>query len=571
MKKLIVVFLLICCSVGLLYILLSRGQQNKISAAEFLPENVLFYAEHQDFASIYKEYKESRLGRIIADINFSEVSRELGAPDEQILVVESFLKKINEFMAGPAFNELLGKEFSVALFPAKSFSAENPARALEERLLLIARPRHNAQFLQLLFPLLGDGIEQRTVQYGGHVITRYHTENALTISTVTVRGLVIVAIDERLLRKSLDCYDEKSKTLYKNAEFRQLRKRLKLSKLFTYVSIPALYEQGKIISEKLPDQERKEFLSLLEQWKGWGGAAYGAWKGDEFFQEKALIHFDIKVLDPRIVKLLSVDPSPNNTLAMVPQDVLFYYWTNTLNLPLLWEIYSSILVKHSGDMDLLHQEIRDVTGVEFEDILDMVSKEIAILIQDIDSNGIPLPKAALIVKLEKPEEFFTVFDKLLVAADIPISTKEYKKTRISYWGIAPQAGLQPAFTFQEDYFVISNSIDVIKQIVDLKMNSGTSFLQNSDVQEVAANLSLDNNSAAYVDIATLADAFKDFALWAGSMASLQGPEAAHSSKIVVEQIVLPLLDGVAMYSKLGSRSLIEDDTIVLESKISIIQ
>ncbi|HIC98166.1 MAG TPA: hypothetical protein EYP08_00470, partial [Pyrodictiaceae archaeon] len=29
------------------------------------------------------------------------------------------------------------------------------------------------------------------------------------------------------------------------------------------------------------------------------------------------------------------------TLGMVPADSLFYYWTNTLNLPLFWELYSA--------------------------------------------------------------------------------------------------------------------------------------------------------------------------------------------------------------------------------------
>ncbi len=569
MKKLIVVSLLIICGgAGLLYQLSVKQHHQLLSASQFLPENVLLYAEHQDVARIYKEFKQSKLGQTLADMDILEVIRELGVPADQVSEAQSIVDKVSTFIDGPVFNELLGKEFAVALYPAKSFPTGNPALALEERLILIARPRHNVQVLEFLSSLIADDIEKSTVQYGSYTISRYKLDETRTVSAVTVQDLVLLAIDERLVRKSLDLYDEKTATLEQNVEYRRLRKRLELSKLFTYISFSSLLEQGRMISEKLSDEEKNEFLSLLEQWKGWGGAAYGVWKEGSLLQEKALIHYDIGKLDPRIVKLCSVQPSKNETLSMVPAEVLFYYWTNTLNLPLLWEIYSSILIKHSGDMDLLHQEILDVTGVEFEELLEMIGHEVAVLVQDIDSNGIPLPKAALIVKVTNPQQFMGAFNKILVAADIPISEKEYKGVDISYWGVAPQSGLQPAFSFQDEYLFISNSTDVIKQIIDLQANGSKSFLEKDSVQRVTGNWTLEN-SVAFVDIAGLAEVLKNLASWAGSMASLQGPEAERSANTVINQIVFPLLDGIGMYSTLGSRSIIEDNTIILESTISV--
>ncbi len=570
MKKVGVGLFLVCCCLGLVVLLISR-QEEEVVAAEFLPENVLFYAEQQDFSFMYQEFQHSRLGRTLARLDYSGTAAELGVSAEKNHEFETYRQKISEFLASPAFQELFGRQFSVALFPANSFSAAHPARALEERLLLIARPRHNAEVLQFLSPLFTGDIQRATVRYGSHTITRYQTDEQRILSTVTVKGMVLAGFDERLVRKSLDCYDEKQNTLQQNKEFQRLRQSLKQAKLFTYLSLPALCEQGRKISEKLPKEDQEMLLTLLDQWQGWGEAAYGAWQEEGLIHDKAVIVFDSRELDSRVAELFAVKPMRNNTLAMVPADVLFYYWTNTFNLPLIWDLYSPRLLDQSGDLDVLRQEVREATGAELEALLAMVGNEIAFLIRDIDANGIPLPKAALVVQLKEPESFIPVFENLLNAAEIPISKKKYGDETITYWGLAPQGGLQPAFTVQGEYLLLSNSIDVIKQIVDLKNDPKKSFLGNRDIQRVGSSLLLDNNSATYIDIAGLADVLKDLASWGDSMAILQGPEAARISHVLLEQIVLPLLDGFAMYSKLGSRSIIKKDTIMLESTTSVIQ
>jgi hypothetical protein len=55
------------------------------------------------------------------------------------------------------------------------------------------------------------------------------------------------------------------------------------------------------------------------------------------------------------------------------------------------------------------------------------------------------------------------------------------------------------------------------------------------------------------------------------MAIIQGPEAAREADILVNKLILPLLDGVSMYSTLGSRSIIKKDSIILESTTTVIE
>jgi len=568
MKKIgiFIVILLLCSGLGLMYFL-KGGKATGVDAADFLPSDVLFYGEQTDFTKMYEKFLESRLGKTLTNLDYNGIAAELGQQGQALLELDKFRKKLNTFIKDPAFNELLGKEFSVALFPAKSFSTDNPARALEERLLLIAKPRHNVQLLQSLIPLFSQDIKHSTAQYGSHIINRYKIDEINTISTVTVEGCVVAALEERLVRKSIDYYDTRKNTLSDNKEFKRLRKSFKGAQLFNYLSLPALFEQGKLISENLETAEKKEFLRLLEHWKGWGSAAYGAWHEKGLLKDKVEIIFDQDSLESVVARLCcDIKPSTNQTLKMVPAETLFYYWTNTLNLPLIWEIYSKTLTRQKPEaLDLLHQELRDAVNVELEEILAMMDKDFALIVKDVEGGGIPLPKVSAIIKLKEPDRFMKIFHTLLKEGDIPLSKKKYKKHTITYWGTAPQSGLQPAFVLIDEYLLLSNSIDLVEQIVSITIDPSKTLLNSEEMKNVGGELKEKNNSAAYIHIALLADALKELATWAGGMAIIQGPEAAREAEVLVNKLILPLLDGLSMYTKLSSRSIIGDDSIILES------
>lgn len=571
MKKIAIVFLLMGCTLGLLFFLKTQ-QEKPVEAADFLPADVLFYGEQLDFTEMYQEFLDSRLGKTLTELDYSGIAAELGESGEEIRTMEESWKTLDEIFSDPGFNEILGKEVSVAIFPANSFSAASPAKALEERLLLIARPRHNAQILQFLAPIISKDIKQSTAQYGSHTITRYYLDEENTLATATVKGMIVAAFEERLVRKSLDHYDTQENTLGGSKDFQRLRKSFEGAKLFCYFSLPALSAQGRMISGNLSTEDQEEFLSLLEQWDGWGVAAYGAWREKGVVKDKAEIFFDQKKLDSRVASLCDVKPGDNKTLKMVPADTLFYYWTNTLNLPLFWELYTSTIMEQQPmAFDILSQELRDSAGVELEEFLATIAGEFALVVKDVGREGIPLPKILAFVQLREPEKFLKVFHILLQDADIPLSHKKYKGQDITYWGIAPQGGLQPAFSLVDDYLLLSNSMDLVQQIVALQTEPGKNLLNSPAMKEVGADLLEVNNSAAYIHIAQLADTAKNLATWAGGMAVLQGPEMARSAEIVVNKLVLPLLDGVAMYTQLGSRSIIAEESIIFESTTTIVQ
>lgn len=571
MKKIAIVLFFIFFGIGLAFFL--KGQPKRTAdAVDFLPADVLFYGEQHDLPEMYHNFLNSRLGKTLTSLDYKTIETELGGTEDRIVEAEKFWQKVNNVMEDPGFNELFGKEFCAALLPVTSISTNDPVQMLQNRLLVIAKPRHNAKILQFLVPFFSTDIQQSTVEYGTYTITRYQIDKEHRLSTATVQDLVLAAFDERLVRRSLDVYDGNEDTLGKNQDFQRLRKSYTGAELFVYGSMPAFIDQGKVIAEKLPQEEQKEVLALLGQWKGWGAAAYGAWHEDGFLKDRAEILFDRTKLSEGMAKLCDVEPSENISLAMVPADSLFYYWTNTLNFRVIWDMYATEVTNRQPDaFDVLRQELREGGDVELEELFDMIGSEIAVIVRDVGREGIPLPKAAAIVQLKEADRFMDVFHKLLEEAAIPISEETFKGQIISYWGVAPQSGLQPAFTLIGNYLLLSNSIDLVQQIVALRTHPSKALLERPAVMAVGGKLLENNNSATFVHIAHLTDAMKELVVWAGAMAALQGPEVANNAKTVVNKLVLPLLDGVSMYTQYASRSIIDEDSIVLESTTTVVE
>ena len=570
MKKYVLAALLLLCALGLFFFLRSE-QVKTVQVADVLPADVMLYVEQHDFVETYQEFAGSRLGRVLSRIDYVDITVELGGDKDDVADALNLWKEIDKLINEPAFDQLLGKEFSLALFPMPGFSRENPIENVKERLLLIARPRHNAKVLQFLASHIAKDVEQSTVQYGSHTITRYKISEEYTLSTATVAGLVLAAVDERLVRKSLSTFDDQISTLAGSTQYQQLRKNFEGATLFQYLSLLPLKEQVQVIAKKLPENDQQQLLDLLEQWNGWNAGAYGIWDKKGVIKEKLEIHYNPEKLDKDVARIFATRPEKNNTLTMVPADSLFYYWGNNLNLPLLFDMYSDMLVEQRPEMfDLLQQELQDTVGMRLEDILELTANECGVIIEKIEGEGVPLPQVLMMLELKDTEKFMQIFHRLLEEAAIPISTSHFQGQEISYWGVAPQEGLQPAFTLSGNYLLLSNSRDLVKQVVALQKNPVDTLVNNPELKELQGELTQSNNSTAYVHIALMADAFKTLATWAGGMAVLQGPETAYKANVVVEELILPLLDGVAMYTQLATRTEVKDNSIVVESSILVV-
>ena len=552
-------------AIGLYFFVTARS--GKVTAADFLPAETLVYVEQRDLGLLLADFKVSRLGRAVTGIDPMKIATDFGLAPEEINKIRDARRLLDDFFNSPIFNEVVGQELTLALLPVPDDALDAPDKTAAGSLLFIVKPRHNTDLLEMMSSLFSRKLEQTSIQQGMHSIKQYRLEEEKILSVVTVAGYVLAAFDERLVLAGLDRYDGKQNTLAQNKEYIRLRHDFIDAKLFAYVSMPALSGQTSRLAATLDLAQKEEIQKTLNQWKGWEGLAFGAWKEKGRIRDKAVVLFKKDKLNPLVAKMCSVQPVENKTLAMVPADILGYYWTNTMDMSTLWEMFTQEMKDSTEQIKAMEQDVKTFTGVELHQLLAMFGSEAVFLLKEVATDGfIPLPNGAVFLKIDKEEDFVKMLQPLLIKMAIPVQSEDYKGVKLNTLGMSLHPGLQPVYALHQGYLVLASTVDLVKKVIDGGGLAGDALFQQVN-QGLNQRLTKVNNSVSFVRVSSLLIMMKELANWGGTMFSMQSPEAALKSKVAIEQLILPLLDGLAMYEVIGSRSVIEDDAIIMESSI----
>ncbi len=549
-----------------LYFLVT-ARMDKVKAADFLPAESVICIEQRDLGELLDDFKVSRLGRAVIAIDPVKIAMDLGRSPQEIKGMSDGRKHLDEFLNSPVFREILGKEFTIGLLPVPVDALDFPEKTAESSLLFIARPRHNADILELLTSLFARKLEQITTRYGTYSLTRYGIDEGMSLSVATVHGYVIAAFDERLVQQSLDRYDSKQGSLAQKKEYIRLRHDFMKAKLFTYISMPALHDQLSRMAKNLDPPRKADVQKAIGQWNGWQELAFGAWKEKGGIRDKAVVLFQKDKLDPLVAKMCNVQPVENKTLVMIPADILGYYWSNTFNMNTLWKMFTREMKDSPEEIQAMEENVQTATGVELQQLFAMFGPEAVFLVKDIATDGfIPLPNGAIFLKIEKEDAFVKMLQPLLTKIDIPTQNQEYKGVKVISWKVSFHPSLQPVYALHKGYLILASSVDLVKKIIDSEDGGG--LVSDELFQQVndglKQGLTKENNSVSFFRFSSLLHMAKELANWGGTMLSMQGPETALQSKVMLEQLVLPLLDGLAQYEVIGSRSMVQDDAIILE-------
>jgi hypothetical protein len=418
-------------------------------------------------------------------------------------------------------------------------------------------------------------MEQTSLQHGRHGLKQYLIEEGVTLTAAIVDGFVIAAFDEQVVLASLDRYDSKQGALSQNQEYIRLRHEFVDAKLFVYASMPALSKQVSKFAEHIDSTKKEELQQAVDQWQGWEGMAFGAWKEKGMVRDKGVVLYTRDKLAPLVAKMCSVKPVENKTLAMIPANILGYYWSNTLNMSAFWEIFTQEMKDDAAQLASMEKSVKSATGVELQEIFAMFGSEAVFLLKDVTAEGfIPLPNGAIFLQLAQEEKFIPMVEALLAKGAIPIQTEEYQGVKLKSLGMSLHPSLQPVYGVHQGYLIMAGSMDLMKTIID-KKEGGSALMGEAGFQVINQGLNQGltqaNNSVSYVKFSALLKMMKELANWGGTMLAMQDPETAQQAKVLIDQLIHPLLDGLAMYELVGSRSVIEDDAIILESSTTLAQ
>jgi hypothetical protein len=547
---------------GFLYVREYR-MQNRVRPAQFLSEEVLVYFRHKDLGAILAEMRTTPLADAVGSINYARLALDIDCSLETVSKIRNLEKIVKSEQAALIFKEFFSKDFTVALL--QEHKASDFAEFIHDNLIVIAEPSHNMTLPAMIGSLFRDDKHLTSAQYGKYVIYRIPIDADTSVSLVFVDKLMLATLEERTLRRALDRYDDKLPNLEEDYFFSTLSEKYRKSYLFYFFAVDKLRHQFSGFF-KPQSYLQNLLISHLDDWNGFTSGAYAASRDEHFSRDEITLHFN-RDINSNAAHFLGIHPEKNREIYHAPKDTLLYYWTNTFDLSMMWKIYIDESGFDAATISEIETGIASLTDISFEEILDLPANNAHLLIgKPSPVDFVPVPNFSFICTLKDSAKTTSALQQFIDKNEIPHQTEFYRAVPLTYWGESRQKGLQPVFSVHEDVLYISSSIRTQKSVIDTIID-GNGIIESESFKIYAKDLLLPNNSTAYIRLSRLLVDLKELVKWSGTLIALQNRKTAYTSKIIIEDLVLPLIDGLKMYSTIATRSYIEDGKIIIESNI----
>jgi hypothetical protein len=543
---------------------------NRLQPELFIDHEAVIVNKNFNFLERVHNFQETPLAETLLNLDYSLISTVLNIPDFDPGEIKEWQEKFQSLIGHPLVVELFGSEFTVALFPYENKVHPEEKNDLLKSLLIVARPRHHARIIEIFSDLIDTKDSVTEARYGGYIIKRIPIENGHTVAVTRVKDLLLMSLDERTLRKSLDVYDQNISLFTEVKDYRRASKKFENCSSLTYVNVSNTIERiHGSIAYTGADNLLPGISERLKKFNGYKHLIWGTWDNKDFLSQKAIISFNRDEILPEYQELFRIKPSKSDIYKRINADTIWYYWTNILKPKALLALYNhGIDESGDGGNSRYIQEIAETTGLSTEELFSLVGNDFLIAIKNSpEEQFIPIPHLLLALKTSNPEKLLTVIETITDYYDIPLTKQSIKGLNLYLWGgVIPTGDLQPAFCISDNYLILSSNRQQINEFIGAG-NGYRSLASNPDFQQVENGLTDENNSINYIDSKNLTLLIKEVFSWIGTMIAIQDREAAQRSKILIDKLINPLLDGLAMYSTIGMRSYTEEDSIIIESKV----
>ncbi len=565
MKKIFVGILLIAIVVVSLFFVIEKKRNVEISPESFLPENVLVYCRQKDLARLIGDFQKSHMGRALSGINIIQTAKDLDFQEKDINLLDKILAGGSSFIESPLFSELFGNDFVFALLPEDYAATGDPKENIQKGLVLISRPQHGAQLINLIASGFDTMLNQTTETYKSFTIKKVKQEGNVTVSITTVRDLILISLNTRVIEHCLDRYLGNKPSLKDNLKFQKTRNLFKEPAFFGYFDLDVLRATIEKYLIKTNNKRKNILEAEIKKWRGMQAAGYGIWQEQDRIKDKGVVIIDDGKFDPTVKELYKTVSERNSTMAIVPDQVFGYYWTNTMDLPAYWKMYLSGANVDQKKVGQMQEAVQKQFGMSVEDVLNMLDKQCGFMIQQSDGNKIlPLPDFSFFVQIRNKKNFNHFYSKFLEDSALSIKKITYKGVGITSIAGVPQGGFVRLYIIKNDYLVAATSMSMMKKIIDV-MQGGAGLKDSSGFKKMNMGLTDKNNSVVYIRVGDLIKTIKELATWGRALLAFKDQEDSRKIGVVIDQILNPLFNGLSMCSDFGLRSRFSPDMITIES------
>ena len=517
------------------YVWNSKLVPEKDNAASFVPRDALVFVEQKNIGGLIDGFRASRMGKAVATIDVRQVAADIDMPEENASGLTDTVKVIEDLGNSRLFREFCGNTVALALLPAGPASAEvGQDVALPFQVLLIAKPQHKAEIFELISSVATGNVRQSEVSYKGYELKKFEIDGT-TVFAVTIDGFFLLSLQEKTLCTALDTALQADMSLTELPAFEQLKRQFSQPDFFAYTSLEGIRrELPAVIGQEAADSGTAgRFASLA----GLQHSAYGIWREKGLLRDRSVTLIDRQGLDPQVRQLLSAAPEHNDTLGLVPEDILTYYWSNTFALASVWQMYKEKNKADSQSLDEFTRMFNKTTGSDVETVLALIDGGVSLFLnKGDDTTFIPLPHFAVFIKLNDRKQMEEVVKKTTTAFDIPLQENKYKNVNYTTYGQALPGGLQALWGFHENFLLLANSRQMLENIVDTR-EGGIGLQKSKAYTGLQLDLESGNNSVCFIRMAGLVDGIEELVGWGGIMMAIQNREAAAKSKALIDGVI----------------------------------
>ncbi len=535
--------------------------------ARFIPESAVLYFEQRDGIAALNQFIESPLGQRLTEFDFITTGEKIDL-DRQLA---AFLQKVPEMAKVLTTDRvaatLLGRRFAVALLsPLTDQSLIETERFFEENIVLVAQPEHSAALLQLL----GEGYIQYTEklhlsgsQYGKHRIQRV-SRGEERLSFVVIDGFFLIALNERQLRRCIDVFDGELPALGSNHDYAELKSDFRDADHFLFSPLDSLRTLIDTLFTSHAFSYQQIVKKELDNTAGFTALAYGAWRSPDKIFDRIVVRYDREKVTELAGLHLDILPTGNTMYGLSSAQPMLYYWSNVL----AFRNYLPILADDAdakGEYARFNRKVKDITGKDIEEILPLLGREISLVVEKgAGGSFFSFPRGLMFLRADDPMAIRQILEQLGIAYDVQLTGAIHGPVEYMYWSLSPEDGLRPLYGFWDDLFFFGNSSVLLKKVVDNRLQ-GHTLLDNALVGKLDPGLQMANNSVLFIDnIAVLEVAERVLDLM-GTVVALEDRNTAAKVRVVISEIIKPLLKGARMYRAGVTRSYFSSDAVVVES------
>ncbi len=517
-----------------------------------VPQDALLMLDTANAAAAGQAFLKSRFGQTVTAVNWPAVLKKLDAPPLPAMLLKQQLASLNTLLRKPFLHDIFSRRTVIALLPLDNSEQlwADPTQTLLARTVLLADPGTKGTAAALL--ALGNTKRRKDLlYYQGIGILTLELEQGRTLHAAALGGQLVFSFSPAPLQRSIDSFIRhfirRKNGLLRVSDYAEMKAATEgQDDFFLYANLAGLNQLfGQ--QDELDSPSGIRSMSLLHQHR----------EKTEYF--KSMIRFTPEHLPPLQKQLYTAKPQRNRSLALMPANLLLYVWTSWLE-PDFWR--QTLLGDETENQFLVGAEawLRKQTSMGLEEVISLFGREFSFNTNEISTAGFfPVPRLCFVIEVRERKKAERFLSRLL--AGLPLKRKDVNGTTV----VSLQAAkgmMQPSYTFADNFLIMADSQE---QLLDVLKADKEKLLADRSFQVVDTGMRQPSNLLVFARVAGLVNGLQELAAWAGAMIAVRDEDAGAKSKVLVDEVISPLLASLSTFATISLRSQVRPGELVLET------